>query len=219
MFVKLDVGGWNRWLECLAHIKRDLGTTVADRATYTKFMEVVAPNAEWISENNGVMFIDFVRRSYVARAVLGVRRQMKTKGEVASLRKLACQIMICADQLTFEFYVARRGGDTGTLARAFRSFSEDGERVSPGIIESHIDMMDGLSLKIVTLADRAIAHTDVRGVSDLPTYGEIDEAIKGFEALAQKYILFLTGEWHEMEPVVPFDWMKVFRHPFIDPRK
>ena len=54
-------------------------------------------------------------------------------------------------------------------------------------------------------------------MTDLPTFGDLHDAIDGIGEIFQKYAVMLTGGWNLLEPVIQDDWKAIFREPWIPP--
>lgn len=84
--------------------KKDLQQTVNDQALFREFVTIVQMNAKWITRNHGDLYCNFIIRSYVASAVLGIRRHVK-RNDTHSMMRVMEQMHKCASRVTYEFYL------------------------------------------------------------------------------------------------------------------
>ena len=82
--MKVDGEVWKKWQRWAERIREDFGQVVEDRDIHEGFREVVQANGDWIDENEGALFVDFIKRNYVATAFMGVRRQLKVDDDSIS---------------------------------------------------------------------------------------------------------------------------------------
>lgn len=164
--MRFDDEAWNRWREWIATIKDDLSGTVNDQFVSQEFRKLLQENGEWIDEHEGAFFCDFVLRSYVSRAVFGIRRHLKDKDDSISLARLLGQMQTCAPQICFDFYLTqfpRKASGPPWQQRAFGQLSEDGKYLSSSIIGADLSQMKELNHTVEPFADRALAHLDKKG--------------------------------------------------------
>jgi hypothetical protein len=221
--MKVDGDVWRKWVTWVGAIETDLAVMVDDHALFDVFMDVVARNDAWLRENEGGAFLDLVRRSFIASAFMGVRRQVKAKDKGAiSLLRLLSEVAAQAHQITYDLYLSFHPlkPDYWEWQRGtFDKLSEDGLVVSSGIVQKDIAEAEALSGKIEEIADRQIAHLDPRGTEATATFHDLAKCLRLFDELAVKYILFFTGASYSktIQARLAFDTRRVFRHPFIKP--
>lgn len=219
--MKLDDTAWNRWTGWIDTIRKDMSRVRNDAAIFSTFRQIVLDNRAWIAEHKGERFCEFIFRSYVAAASLGVRRHVKKKGDAVSMAKLIAQMQLCPNQITIDFYRAKfpsDPNDIGWQSSSFRRLSEDGKAVSLSILERDASALKQLSTTIETYADRVLAHLDPKGFTDTFTFDELDKAIRNFDELVCRYEGFLTGSSsNTLEAVVQFPWERIFDVPLRKP--
>jgi hypothetical protein len=103
--VKVDANVWKKWQDWAERIREDFGQVVEDRDVHEGFRRVVQENGDWIDENQGALFVDFIKRNYVGNAFMGVRRQLKVDDDSISLMRLLRQMADQAHQITLDFYL------------------------------------------------------------------------------------------------------------------
>ena len=71
--------------------------------------------------------------------------------------------------------------------------------------------------KVESFADRRIAHLDKRAPENIPTYNEIEEAIKAMDTLSIHCLHAITGNsMSTCKPTVQNGWLNVFRDMGIE---
>jgi hypothetical protein len=156
-------------------------------------------------------------RCYGSRAVVGIRRHLKHEGDSISLARLLHQMESCGPQITFAYYLTRFPRDQQSVnwqPKPFRLFSDDGNTVSPSIIERDLEELKRLNTDIEEYVDRAIAHLDKRGHSVQVGFQDIEGSLDHFNRLACRSICFLTGKGYPtLEATVQFNWEQVRHWP------
>jgi hypothetical protein len=206
--MKFEFSSWALWGTWIEKIASDVSTRLNDAAQFGVFRKTVAENSGWIDRHQGGAFCQFVTRSYVTAASLGVRRHVKrTDSNSIALARLLEQIAKCAPQITFGFYqlrFPRAPNDIEWQASTFGRLCADpaplanestaaGVAVSASIVEGDLAKLDTLTQTIEEYADRVLAHLDKRGFSTTFTFAELDQALHAFDELVCKYQAFLTG--------------------------
>jgi hypothetical protein len=220
--MRLGKDEWDRWARSISKVEDDLQATVNDRELFHGFRDVLVENREWIEQHEGVLFCDFVVRSYVARVALGIRRQVKRHDDSISLVQILSQMKECAPQLTFDFYLEQFPREPRNYIPwqepTFASISEDGRVASTQLISSDIDELTRLTGQVEGWADRELAHLDRRGFIGSVTYDDLDAAVNALDRIACKYICLLTGRGYEtLKATIVFDWRKIFSVPLRKP--
>jgi hypothetical protein len=177
-----------------------------------------------IGEHDGDFFCDFIRRSYVAKVALGIRRLVKADDDSASLARVLLQMSKCVPQLTFEFYLERFPPDQDDpddpwQKYAFRQISESGAVASETIIAADMEELHRVTAQAAALADREVAHLDLRGMTGTVTFDDLDSSVDTLDRIACKYILVLTGVNYpgSLKPKIVRDWKAIFNVPLRKP--
>jgi hypothetical protein len=82
-------------------------------------------------------------------------------------------------------------------------------------VDAEIQELKIRTSRVVEFADKAVAHHDRTPPSELPTYGEIEQAVSHCESLIQKYIGLFRATDQEMGIHMQYDWTAIFRVPWI----
>ena len=219
--MKFDETAWTRWSGWIDTIRGDMSRIRNDAAIFSTFRRLVVENRDWIAEHHGLRFCQFVVRSYVTAASLGIRRHVKKKDDAVSMARLIAQMQLCASQITLAFYWSkfpRNPDDVEWQPACFGRLSEDGTIVSSTILERDATNLEELGKTIEGYADRVLAHLDPKGFADTFTFDDLEKAIRNFDELVCRYQGFLTGSSsNTLEAVVQYPWERIFEIPFKKP--
>jgi hypothetical protein len=219
--MKFTDADWERWVDWMLKIRADLGRVRNDASIFATYREIVDSNQDWIGKHHGHRFCQFVIRSYVSAATLGVRRHLKVKENAVSMARLLDQIHKTGGQITLDFYRRRfpkNDNDIDWQSNAFAELSDGGEVVAAANVKRDIEMLEQLPAELEDYADRVLAHLDPRGFEGTFTFGILDDAIQKFDQLVCKYEVFLTGSGSgTLEAVVQYPWERTFDVPLRKP--
>jgi hypothetical protein len=193
---------------------------VNDQTIFNKFDEILIANREWISQNDGEFFCDFIIRSYVVRATMAIRRHIKVKGDDVSLLKLLRQMQICSNQLTYDFYLSVHplDGIFEWQRSCFKLLSTDGKTISSALIQNDIQTTDNINSEIEDFADRTLSHLDKKPYKGSFSWDDLNKSIDNYNRLACKYITFLSAmQYDSLKPEIAFDWENIFYKPLVKP--
>lgn len=200
----------------MERIREDLSGLVDDHAMFEEFREVIQANGPWIDELEGGIFVEFIKRGYVAQTVLGIRRHLKSKDDSISLRRLLEQMRECAPQVTFEFYLQRHPAErerTPWQKPTFGRFSADGDTLSRDLIDADLAALKSLSGDIEGMADKTLAHLDKAGFAGVVRFKDLREAVDTFNKLTCKYLALLLAEgYFSLEATIMMNWQNMFRN-------
>lgn len=231
--MKFDDSVWDRWVDSANKIKDDLQQTVEDQAIFCHFQKIVNDNYEWIEINHGNEFVWFVYDSYVHKAIMQIRRQIKNQNESHSFVRLLSQIKEYADQITYAYYLKRfpiTKNEIPWQKRTFRILAkrnsddycrpiEEKTTISSEMIDTHLKEIDELNKSIVDVADKFIAHNDRKRSPKNIEFEDLKKSIDKFHDLFIKYYCFLTSDnYSSLESVITFPWQKIFLVPLVKPK-
>jgi len=179
------IAKWEKWVELACS---DCGNLMLCRDMFLDLHNMIAKN-EQMQQND--YFHVYMRDTYVAHALMMLRKHKKTSPDSISLTSAVSDMLKNIDQLP-EKSVA------GGLQQAFTLFTDKAE-------------------KIEGFADRVIAHGDRRAPKYIPTYSEIDEAIDSMDQLAIQASLAVGARYSDTcRPTVQGGWLNVFRDMGIE---
>jgi hypothetical protein len=216
--MRVDPQVWQRWCDWITRIRADLSDLVDDHGLFEGFREVVEANGPWLDELQAGHFIDFIKRGYVTKTSLGIRRHLKSSPDSISLRRLLEQIRDNSDQITFDFYLQRFPRELEKYdwqTRTFQRLSSDGKKVSAEIVSADLSSLLGPNGDIESMVDRTLAHLDKRDFDADITFEDLRNAVAAIDKVTRRYIGFLLAEgYSSLKSTILFDWKKVFRHPW-----
>lgn len=220
--MRLDKKEFDKWVNWIEMIRKDLTQMINDKQIYTGFIETVRNNMDHIERNKGKLFCSFVRRSYAIQTAVGVRRHIRINDDSISLMRLLEQMKKCASQFTFDFYLGCYSDvkdKENLLKLTFKNFSKDGKIISESIIDDDINELKGIGNKVGNIVDKVYAHLDKRGSNEEVTYDELSELLVSFDKITCKYLALLTFKgYHTIKPTIQYNWEKIFSVP-LDIRK
>ncbi len=219
---KLTKKTFQRWVEWTKKIKYDLQDIVNDQQIYDYFIKIANENIDHISNNQGVLFCNFVRNCYINYAAVAVRRHNKTKDDSISLRKLLDQLLKSSKHFTYDFYIEQypiEPNNQNWQKRTFVNFSDDEKILSQQKIKNDLNEMDRIAGKVSDFVDKSLAHLDKKGFDEKIYYGMVTASIELFNKLACKYICLILGEGYvTLSASILGDWKKIFTVP-LDTKK
>jgi AbiU2 len=86
-------------------------------------------------------------------------------------------------------------------------------------VESDIAALLQATEPIINFRHERIAHFDENPSEQLPTYENLDRAIFVLVELLRKYALLITGVSADPFPTIQYDWLAIFRVPWIIARR
>lgn len=82
-------------------------------------------------------------------------------------------------------------------------------------VQTDIDDLKKIADPVVHLRHEFVAHLSAKPSEQLPSYENLDAAISAIVALLHKYSLLITGVRADPCPTIQYDWMAIFRVPWI----
>src|SRR5262245_31198759 len=163
-----------KWQEWARRIKQDVESRLVNpRQVFRAFARVLNENSEHITEHEGEVFCNFIKRCYVSHAAMAIRSHVKRNRDSISIGRLLDEIRESASQFTFQFYLQQFPKDPSYVdwqTPTFRQFSKNGKTISQDILQQDVEQLETLTRKVEQLADRSFAHLDKRGFGDMVTF-------------------------------------------------
>jgi hypothetical protein len=195
-------------------IRPDIITMHWNRAVYREVGEIVSANTSLPPSG----FFTFLADTYATTQSVAVRRQSEVDSRVVSVGTLLAEIADDPSRLTRERYLALHDADDAQFAnQGFDHWAgPGGAHVRPDIVLDDLDRLKGEVEAVTRYVDRHLAHADQRPLPDLPTFEVLNAAIDFLGGLFNKYNrLIRASSWATLEPVAQYDWLGVFRVPWI----
>ena len=191
---------------------------VRSKHIFWKLGDIVKNNPNIQKPNS---FYKFAGETYLAYAVMGIRRQIKPHKNSISFTGLLQEIVKTPYILSRERFVALYGKDSQYEANHdFEQFAREGaEYIDPDVIQQDLDKLKKLGDEVIVLADKQIAHYDKQPIKKVPSFGKLDACIDFLAELTEKYWLLFKAESLVdllVMPTVDY-WDEIFRQPWIPP--
>lgn len=199
---------WNRWLDV---INDEVAILAINRHIFWEVENIISKN-EAIQKPSS--FYTFLASSYVALAVMAVRRQLKIDNSSISFVRLLQEIVNTPDVISRERFV-NLYKELVVAELADREFDrvsgESKSHVDVDMVREDLERLKVLRLRCEDFADKRIAHYDSRAPRLLPTFNELDACIDHLEALLKKYLrLFRAEEESSVLPTWQYNWKEIF---------
>ena len=216
---------FEEWKSSCEQIRRDLSHLLNNKQIYDYFSKVICENSDYIRENGGMPFYEFVRNCYGYQSAVGIRRHVKSSDKHSiSLMKLLEELTKHAEEFTVNFYLECYSNENREnlriLHEMFNNFSDDGNTLSSCKIKNDIEKINSISKDVCDLVDRRIAHLDKRGIIKNATLRTTNDSLDSLDKIARKYIMLITGSniisgrAKSLKPILPPNWKKIFTVPF-----
>lgn len=216
---------WKKWLEA---IHPHVTVLFHDREIWRDVRDALLADTEATSDT----FLASYTRQYVGSAAMAVRRLADPnakKNDSHSIGALIDDICKQPNVMTRERWTARDGKPdprpgadeqmlkilAGNFDASFGDGSGglDGEKVV-----ADLATLQERSKTVALFASRTVAHIDRRGMKDLPTFEDLDEAIDAVGEMYRRYFLLIDGaSLLEVAPMIQHDWKAPLRRPIFEP--
>ncbi len=178
-----------------------------------------------IDRNGGLpdsYYWQYMRDVYAVTQSVAVRRQADQDGQVITLGRLILEISQQPENISRAFYLAMwdepRYPDRLIGERAYREMAGSGDYLDPAIPLADLAALVEASASVKKYVDRHLAHSDRRPVptTSLPKLDDVHTAIDTIGDLHRRYHALLTCIGiTQLVPVIPHDWLAVFRQPWM----
>lgn len=167
-------------------------------------------------------FYEFLGDAYGTLALMGIRRQVKSKKDSISLAGLLEEISknpkILSRKRFVNLYKETRE-DENVASKDFDDLVGKGRSyVNPDQVCSDLDELGQRSKKIETIVDKRLAHYDKGAINiNNITFKEIDECIDFLEDLLKRYYYLIRAvdRNHVLPESLSDDWTVIFRELWL----
>jgi hypothetical protein len=204
---------YERWLGWLKGVDRDVTQLALDRFVFQRLGEITHA-----AELPASYLFDALNYWYVRSQATAVRRQCEVHRDAASLASLLDQIRAYPNVLTRSRYVGLcvvGQDDQREHARyrqrgheAFDGLAGQGNETIPAErIEADLQRLADVAEPVKRFVDRLVAHWDRRGLSELPTFADLNAAIDVIGEVYRDWSQWLTAQFRaELVPAFQYDW-------------
>jgi len=206
-----------KWLGWLDIIKGEVSELMVAKHIFHEVHKLIDANPKLHQPSS---FYDYLSRTYISHAVIGLRRQVKCDPQSVSLARLLNEMMETPQTFTRQYYVGLYKGSTVEhfANHDFEKYADPGApNIDPTRVATDLTALRESLRRCEDFADKRIAHRDKREPKELPTFNEVDSCIDLLDSLYVKYfLLFHASHMDSLLPVWQYDWKSIFRVPWID---
>jgi hypothetical protein len=205
-----------QWLEV---IFRDLQDLLIKDHIFWKLQDIVRGNPKF--KHASGLFTRWMASVFIQSAAAAVRRQAKTNHDTVSLKRFLLEVqkypgLVSREHYT-RFFDGKKAWHIESAQRQFDGVADEGgTHISAALVEQQLRELGDAVQGIEHYVDRRIAHYDKRGLArPTPTLGDLSRALNVIEDLVTRYWVLLKGEAISVRPTIVYDWMDIFRFPWI----
>jgi len=207
---------WKSWLD---EIGNELGWLLTGRDIFWRLQEIVESNDKIQSPP---ILHNWIADNYVAKVATGIRKIVDKK-KSCSLFQLILGIEKNPDVITREYFVSQWHDKVtkklGIDNQTFDEFAKPGEqRVDlENLTSDKQKLSEGTNL-IKNFTDKWIAHFDKkRGIIQMPTFGDLNNALDIIDEVWCKYsLLLMCSAPDTRKPAMALDWEAPLQHCWIE---
>jgi hypothetical protein len=164
-------------------------------------------------------FYDYLNDTYIAYAVMGVRRQVKINDTSISLARLFSEIIDTPQVISREYYknLYKSSAVEVFADRDFDRFAgKGGKHIRTEMVKNDFITLSQSAVKCEEFADKRFAHTDKRKIKTTIIYKDLDDCIDTLDKLCVKYnAVFHAASMDTLMPTYQYDWKEIFRYPWL----
>ncbi len=209
---------YSTWVEWLKVIEAEITQLALYRHVFRETAKIVENNARIHKPS---VYFSWMRDAYITYATVGLRKQLDCDPNAISMWKLLDELARFPQLMTRERYkVLYKGSAVEMFAdRDFDRFAGAGmPHLDPSPVQTDLRNLEGFWKVIKQYTNRKVAHIDRRGISTIPTFGDLDSCQDCLEELLKKYVLlFRASNLMSVVPVIQDDWQAIFRESWITP--
>jgi len=203
---------WEGWLEI---IFEDMSRNALSRTVHTELVEIIKKNR---ALREGNLLFQLLEGWYIDSVVMALRRQLKSDKQSISLARLLIEVREAPEILTRVRFV-KLYEDSVMLRVAEKTFDQYAQLgapyIDPDLVSADLLQLSQRTEKCERLGDRAIAHKDMRGPGELPTYADLNKALDFAEGLLRKYTMMIKADYlPQVAPMHLDPWQDVLDIPW-----
>jgi len=170
------------------------------------------------------IFYSWMRGLFVSWAVTIVARLVDDRKDTRSFVRLLRDIKKSSNPPSRKHLVAlytiamKNFPEEEVASIASREFDElvsNSDYLPKDQVQKDIDDLQKITAPVVLLRHESVAHLSAKPSEQLPSYENLDAAISAIVDLLHKYSLLITGVRADPFPTIQYDWMAIFRVPWI----
>ena len=95
-----------------------------------------------------------------------------------------------------------------------RAIGQGTRHIDPSAVNADVETLRQATSAVERYGTKRVAHLDVVGPTDVPTFEEIEAALELLRTLLKKSMMLLKAVAYH-DPVRSYDWKAIFREPWI----
>jgi hypothetical protein len=204
----------SKWIGWLAVIRGEVRELVIAKDTFQKIQRLIENNPALHQSNS---FYQYLSNTYVSHAVIGLRRQIKSKSPTISMARLFEEMIERPQILTRGYYISLYDDPAieDLADEHFNQFAAQEEsHIDPLLVKADLTRLRDASKRWEDFADRR--DRDTTPSKELPTFDEVNAGIDLLNDLYIRYcLLFHACSVETLLPIHEGDWEAIFRVPWI----
>lgn len=203
---------WAEWLK--GDLWRQIHELFNQLHIYRSWNDIVGAAVEE-SKRPG-LFHAWVLHNYLDSIASGVRRLSDYDNRTNSLVRILQEIEAGTEHLTRDWWMSTAvPGDADVWEQRFSELSGDSDTIDPRAVKDDCETVIAACERVKGYVDTHIAHLDAdRDRVDMPTIGDVHEAIRAIYSIYHKWFAIVTRE--SLAPLEPPRWEHVLSMAWID---
>jgi hypothetical protein len=203
----------------LDRVYEEVNGLVWNRHVFWKIQELFRKNKSLHGKSG--TFNKWMAHMYTGAMSAGIRRLVDVRKGTISFVRLLNGVKACPSCVSRSEYKARCTNPhlpEGYVDRDYDNLIGKGvDQPDRKTIDDEIAELKRLTTLLKDFVDERVAHTAKDQGVTLPTYQHLDDAIDYLDKLVRRYLhLFRGVAMRSMLPTELYDWMEVFRYPWIE---
>jgi AbiU2 len=213
---------FREWSEWVLLIERALRELCLGREVYKQILEMHRQNPEIQKPS---VFYSWIRALFVTWSVAFIGRLVDDKRGTRSFVRFLRSIQKSSHYVSREHHIALylttmvNSSDEEAARIASREFDRlvgcGKEFLPKEQVEADITAMIQVAKPITTFRHERVAHFDEKPSEQLPSYEHFDRTIFVLVELVRKYAILIKGVSTDPFPTIQYDWLAIFRVPWI----
>ena len=215
-----DFKEWSEWVQSIESAVTEL---CVGREVYKQILEMYRQNS---AIQKPSIFYSWMRGLFVTWSVAFIGRLVDDKRGTRSFVRLLRSVQKSSHRISREHHISlyiagmQHFPDQEAVRIANREFDR---LVGPGNdflpkqqVEADITTLLQATKEIVNFRHERVGHFDENPSEQLPTYEHLDRGIFVLVELLRKYALLIKGVSADPFPTIQYDWLAIFRVPWIN---
>lgn len=213
---------FKKWSEWISSIESAVTELCVGREVYKETLEMYRRNPEIQKPS---LFYSWMRGLFITWSVTLIGRLVDPRKDTRSFVRFLRSIRKSSNSLSREHHVALyintmmnfSAEEAARIAnREFDCLVGKTETSLPKKqVEADVAQLIEVTKPIITFRHERVAHLAANPSEQLPSYEHLDAAVSALVDLLRKYSLLIRGVSADPFPPIQYDWMEIFRVPWI----